>query len=368
VADTSVSFKCLNCGAPLEYKPGAKGEITCEYCGSKFTTQALDEYYKRQEEQAAQAAAAQEEKWKKENAEAAEMGADEPGWHTFTCSSCGAELICDENTIATECVYCGNPNMIAGRFAGMLRPDYVIPFAKTKKEAVEALKEFYKGKKLLPDAFTANNRVEEIQGLYVPFWIFDAQIEASASYKAESDSVVMTPDEIITTISTYNVQRTGRMTFERIPADGSEKMDDDFMDSIEPFDYSKMVPFTTAYLAGYLADKYDVEAEKCAERVDPRILSTAQDMLQSTVNGYDRFDAEGNAAVRKLENCVKYVLAPVWILTTRYQDKPYTFIMNGQTGKMVGRLPWDKGKAMKYPAIAAAIAFVLIFIIARLMM
>ena len=368
MADTSVSFTCPNCGGPLAYKPGAAGEVTCEYCGSKFTTQALDAYFRRKEEAAAAAAAAQAEKWQKENAEAAEMGADASQWHTYTCSSCGAELVCDQNTVATECVYCGNPNMMAGNFAGMLRPDYVIPFEKTKKEAVAALTAFYKGKKLLPDTFTANNRVEKIQGMYVPFWIFDAQVEAAASYKAESDSVVTTSNEIITTISSYDVQRQGTMSFDHIPADGSEKMADDYMDSIEPFDYSKMVPFTTAYLAGYLADKYDVTAEQCAPRIDQRILETATAMLQNTVTGYHRVEPAGQTYVNKRGSSVKYVLAPVWILTTRYQDQPYTFIMNGQTGKMVGHLPWDKGKALRYPGIAAAVVFAIIFLLGKLLM
>lgn len=125
------------------------------------------------------------------------------------------------------------------------------PLQETKEEAVAALKEFYKGRTLLPNSFTANNRVEDIQAMYVPFWLFDSKVSASGSYQGASDSVYETDDEVITTTVVYNCEREGTMSFDRIPVDGSEKMDDTFMESIEPFDYSEMVPFSTAYLTGF---------------------------------------------------------------------------------------------------------------------
>ena len=86
-------------------------------------------------------------------------------------SSCGAELICDENTAATSCPYCGNPTVVPGQFSGQLRPDFIIPFKLSKEDAVKALKDHYKGKIFLPKSFTQENHVQEIQGIYVPFWM-----------------------------------------------------------------------------------------------------------------------------------------------------------------------------------------------------
>ena len=338
MADTSVSYKCPNCSAPLSFQPG-HDKVTCEYCGTEFEVKTIEEMFNKQEERAAQAAEAKEAKWDTEHA-GSEFTEDESAFlKTFTCSSCGAELVCDENTMATECCYCGNPTMIPSRFKGMLKPDYVIPFKKTKEEAVEALKKFYEGRKLLPDAFTANNRVEDIQPMYVPFWLFDSEVTASAAFKAENDVVFDTGDAIVTETSVFDVERTGCMKFERIPVDGSEKMDDAYMESIEPFDYSEMVPFTTAY-AG---------------------------VLEETVTGYMRHQME-SCAVRKDVGSVKYALVPVWILTTRYQNQPYTFMMNGQTGKFIGSLPWDKGKANKYQALATLIPAPIIYFIAKFFM
>ncbi len=363
MADASLSYTCPNCGAPLSFTPGAQN-ITCEYCGTTFSIKTLEEIYGKEQVQAAKAAAAKEAKWKTEGA-GSEWSAEELAMmHAFTCSSCGAEIVCDENTMATECCYCGNPTMLPSRFTGMLKPDFVIPFKKTKEEAVAALEEFYKGKRLLPDKFTANNRVQAIQGMYVPFWLFNSDISASGVYRAENDMVVTTSDAIITTTSVYRCERSGTMRFERIPVDGSKKMADDYMESIEPFDYSELVPFSSAYLSGFLADKYDVDAEAAVSRADERVCRSAEGCLENTVTGYMRTGSMEQCAIYKENGLVQYAMVPVWILTTQYEGKPYTFVMNGQTGRLVGSLPADKNKLNLYTAGAfiAAVIFLYIFL------
>ena len=362
MADTSVSYKCLSCGAPLSFSPRDE-KVTCEYCGTELEVKTIKEIYAQKEAAAAAAQAAKEAKWDTAAAgnewekEEAEM------MKAFTCSSCGAEIVCDANTMATECCYCGNPTMLPSRFSGMLRPDYIIPFKKTKEEAVAALKKFYEDKPLLPDAFTANNRVEAIQGMYVPFWLFDADIDAQGSYKASRSMIADTGDAIMTSTSYFNCQRQGCMNFERIPVDGSIKMDDAFMESIEPFDYSEMVPFETGYMAGFLADKYDVDAEAAVVRADERINTSAERCLAMAVQGYDSVSSENDCAFTKKASDVHYAMVPVWILTTRYKGEPYTFMMNGQTGEVVGSLPIDEGKLRNKTAIAFAITVVVAFAI-----
>ena len=361
MADTSVSYKCPNCGAPLSFMPG-KQTVTCEYCSTEFEVSAIEELFRAKQEMATHAATAQEAKWETENAGSEWSQSEASALHAFTCSSCGSELVCDENTMATECVYCGNPTMIPKRFDGMLKPDYVIPFKKTKEDAVAALKQFYKGHMLLPSNFTANNRVEAIQPMYVPFWLFDSQITAQAEFRAEKHHVIDTPKEIITEVSVYNCRRAGTMSFERIPVDGSKKMDDAYMESIEPFNYGDLVPFSAAYLTGYLADKYDVSAEESAPRADKRVENSAIQVLRGSVNNFNAVHLE-NAAVIKDVGKVSYAMVPVWILTTRYNDKPYTFMMNGQTGKFVGELPYDSTKAFLYPALCSLILMPVIYFV-----
>ena len=362
MASTAVSYKCPSCDAPLAFTP-KNGKVTCEYCGTEFEADVIEQLFSKKEEDAAKQQAAEDAKWER-RAESGEYSQDEiDAMRVFTCSSCGAELVADDNTMATECCYCGNPTMLPSRFTGDIRPDFIIPFKLTKKDAVAKLKEFYKGKDLLPDAFTANNRVEDIQGMFVPFWLFDTTANASAVYNATSDAVVTTSDEIITTTSHYRLDRSATMAFERVPADGSNRMQDEYMDSIEPFNYDEMVPFSSQYMAGYLADKYDVTAESVEPRITQRIESTCCDMLSGTTGGWDSCEEENHFVIKE-NGTISYAMVPVWILTTRYQDKPYTFMMNGQTGKMVGALPTDEDKKSSFFRkdflMAAAISGVLI--------
>lgn len=366
----AISYKCLACGGPLEFTPGAE-QIVCEYCGSAFTIAEIEAFYAQQ--------VAEEEAKAVEEAVAAQNAADYrqaggwdtstagTGWaegeaeylHTAVCSSCGAEIVSDANTMATECCYCGNATMLPQRFTGMLRPDYVIPFQTTKEDAIAALTNFAKGKRLLPDSFIRDRRFEKIQGMYVPFWLFSADVYAEGQFDCTKVHSYSEGDYHVTETSHYRCVRAAGARFYNVPADGSLKMNDTYMESVEPFDYSQMVPFSMAYMAGYLADKYDVDAEANMPRADARIAKTMLDSMTSDLSGEYDSVTEENHSLTKNASDVKYALAPVWILSTRYNNKIYTFMMNGQTGKFVGTLPSDEGKQLKYMLLTAAVFLVL---------
>ena len=147
----------------------------------------------------------------------------------------------------------------------------------------------------------------------------------------------------VTTTRHYDVRRAGSVEFERVPVDASKRMPDDMMDSIEPFDYGELKPFSTAYLPGFLADRYDVSIEESARRADERCSNTVVDMLESTVTGYETVSLESKD-VRIQRGKVHYALLPVWLLHTKWAGKDFLFGMNAQSGKMVGNLPinWVK--------------------------
>ena len=145
----------------------------------------------------------------------------------------------------------------------------------------------------------------------------------------------------------YKVNISTDGDFEKVPCDGSVKMQDDYMDSVEPYDYSEMVPFNSGYLAGYLADRFDVSVEENQKRANLRIDNTLINHACSELNkDYSTISLEEQEIERDFKE-TEYCMLPVWILTTRYEEKPYTFMMNGQTGKFIGILPIDEGKAQK---------------------
>lgn len=361
---TSVSYKCPSCQGPLAYKPGMRGKIQCEYCDTIFSVEDLAKLFAAEEEAAARNKEAQDQKWAAEEAghdwdpeEAAILRA-------MTCPSCGAELVTDENTMATQCCYCGNPTMVPKQFQGMLKPDYVMPFEKTKEEAKAAFKEFCKGRRLLPDDFISSNRIEKIQGMYVPFWLFDAKVDGYAQYTATESRVWDDGDDTITETDHYRCIREGSMSFRRVPVDGSKSMDNTYMQSIEPYDYSKLVDFNTTYLAGYLADKYDVDAEAAVPDADKRIRVSTSEVLRETVTGYDTVLVD-ECRMAKGECSSAYAMAPVWILSSRYKGEVYTFMMNGQTGKFIGSLPIDYSKAYKYAGAGALISLPILYYVCK---
>ncbi len=269
------------------------------------------------------------------------------GLRVYVCKSCGGEIVGDENTAATACPFCDNPVVMMGQFSGALKPDYVIPFKLDKKAAVEALKKHYCGKRLLPKVFKDQNHIDEVKGVYVPFWLFDADANAHIRYKASRVRHWSDSNYNYTETSFYAVTRGGTIGFERVPVDGSSKIDDTLMESIEPFDFSQAVDFQTAYLAGYLADKYDVNSEESVDRANDRIRKSTENAFASTVTGYTSVIPEATN-ISLANGTAKYALYPVWLLNTTWNGQKYTFAMNGQTGKFVGDLPLDKQAYKKW--------------------
>ena len=334
-----IEYKCPCCGGAIEFDSTSQ-KMKCPYCDTEFDLETLKNYDADLKKDAPD-----EISWEDASGEWQEGETD--GLNVYVCTSCGGEIITDETTAADKCPYCENPIVMKGQFSGDLRPDYVIPFKLDKKAAKEALKRHLENKPLLPKVFKDENHIDEIKGVYVPFWLYDADADADIRYRATKVRTWTTSQYHNTETSYYSVTRGGRLGFTHVPVDGSTKMADDLMESIEPFDFSEAVDFQTAYLSGYLADRYDVSVENSRNRAGERIKKSTEDAFRSTVNGYATVMPE-HSNVRIADGKTKYVLYPVWILNTTWQDKKYTFAMNGQTGKFVGNLPTDSGAYFRY--------------------
>ncbi|MDD6022376.1 MAG: hypothetical protein PUB94_06995 [Oscillospiraceae bacterium] len=333
-------YKCPCCGGAINFDSTIQ-KMKCPYCDTEFDMETLKSYDSELKNEPAE-----DMNWEK-SAGCEWQNGETDGLRTYVCKSCGGEIVGDENTAATSCPFCGNPVVMMGQFSGALKPDYVIPFKLDKKAAVAALKKHYGGKRLLPKVFRDQNHIEEVKGVYVPFWLFDADADANIRYKATRVRAWSDANYNYTETSFFSVVRGGSIGFENVPVDGSSKMADDLMESIEPFDFSEAVDFQTAYLAGYLADKYDVDAGQSIGRANDRIKKSTQCSFAATVQGYASVTPEATS-IHLSNGQAKYALYPVWILNTKWKGKKYTFAMNGQTGKLVGDLPLDKSAYNKW--------------------
>lgn len=337
------NYQCPSCTGPVHFDV-ATGKLVCDYCGGSYTPQELEALYRAENEKAAAAQTkAEAEPSAEPDPVETDWGQDAQKLRAYNCPSCGAQLLCEETTAATSCPYCGNPTVVPGKLSGTLRPDYVLPFKLDKEAAVRALTRHYKGKPLLPKAFSAQNHIREIQGVYVPFWLFDGAAEGDMTFTATRSHTRRSGDVEITTTDHFNLRRAGSMAFQRIPADGSSKMPDGHMDAIEPFRYEDMVPFSMSYLPGFLADRYDVPAETAGDRVEQRMRSSMVSALSASTAGYHTcVSVTQNVQVNRQK--ARYALLPVWMLHTKWQGKDYLFAMNGQTGKLVGDPPVSWGR------------------------
>ena len=333
-------FKCPCCDGAIEFNSTLQ-KMKCPYCDSEYDVETLrsyDEALKEQPKDSMNWDSSAGSEWQEGEIE---------GLRTYCCNTCGGEIVADETTGATECPFCGNPVIMTGQFAGSLKPDLVIPFKLDKKAAMEALKKHYRGKPLLPKVFKDENRVKEVKGVYVPFWLFDADANGFVRYNATRVRHWSDSNYNYTETSHFKIIRAGGIGFENVPVDGSTKMDDTLMESIEPFDISEAVDFRTAYLSGFFADKYDVDAESSTERANERIKRSTEQAFASTVVGYTTV-VPVSTNIGLQNGRARYALYPVWVLNTKWNDKNYTFAMNGQTGKLVGDLPMDMAAFWKW--------------------
>lgn len=350
-----IEYKCPCCNGAIQFDTAVQ-KMKCPYCDTEFdmdTLKGYDEALKDEPES--------DMAWETEAGSEWQDG-EADGMRIYVCQSCGGEVVGDETTAATSCPYCGNPVIMKGQFAGDLRPDYVIPFKRDKEAAKKGLREHMKGKRLMPKVFKDENHIDEIKGIYVPFWLFDADADARIRYKATRVRMWRDSNYEYTKTDHFAAVREGGVGFQRVPVDGSSKMPDDLMESIEPFSFDDAVDFQTAYLAGYFADKYDVTADESVARANERVKHSTEELFAATVEGYNSVVPE-NSSIRLSNGSSKYALYPVWILNTSWKGKNYLFAMNGQTGKFVGDLPVDMGACVRLAALLTPIFGVIIFII-----
>lgn len=360
---TALTYLCPDCMAYLRYD-GKEEKWVCDYCEGKFTMEELEQRGLQKEENDYEV---------KERAKADENSADvsfsykenipQPKddlshMRGYICPSCGAEIVTDDVTAATFCVFCGNPTILPKQLEGKYRPAAIVPFETDKEDAKKAFLNLCKGKKLLPKGYTSAQRLEKITGVYVPFWLFDCK--ADFDYHATGENVSTWTDTrfIYTKTDLYHIHRAGRMEFENIPLDASEKMQDDLMDALEPFHLDRKKDFDMSYLSGFLAEKYTYEPKDLYDRMTSRITP-----------GVEHKAAEGGRAYQRVygvkchtdfsSDKQTYMLLPVWMLISKYQGKDYLFAMNGQTGKIVGELPISSGQTAKWFGIIFAIVFLI---------
>lgn len=318
--------QCPCCGAVLHYNASLL-KFKCEYCNNEFTIKDL----KRIQDTTLK--------------ESYREDTNDVNYVEYHCSNCGAEIIADEQTAATFCLYCGNTAILKNKLSGEFKPSKIIPFAKDKEEAIRAFVGLSKGRPFMPKSFNSKSNIEKITGLYVPFWLFNVNTGGSVNAVATKVTHWSAGNTHYTKTSYYDLIRKGTMQFKQIPVDGSTRFNDDLMNSLEPFYFNRLEEYNHAYLSGFLAEKYDVLENDAYKFAEKRAIESSENvMLNSMVNYNTKRVTEKTISSNKASS--EYVLLPVWMVNVKYKDKYYTFAMNGQTGEIVGDIPLNKNKVV----------------------
>ncbi len=325
-------FACPCCGAELTFSAEAQ-KMSCEYCGTELDVEAVEALSSNEK-------ADDSMNWDSYDSENL---TPEDGSCAYVCNSCGASIVGDKTLAASECPYCGSPVIMSDKVEGMMKPDFIIPFKVNKEKAAEQFKKFCSKRPLLPTGFMNDHKIESVEGLYVPYWLFDCDCDADLRFRAERVTHWTEDSYDVTKTDHFLLLRKGSMGFDHVPVDGISKVDNEITEAVEPFATKEAVDFNSAYLSGYLADRFDEDAESCKPRANQRIKQSVINAMERTALGYASVRYEDGNVIFN-DGKIHYALMPMWIMTAKYKDKKYTFAMNGQTGRFVGELPVSMGK------------------------
>lgn len=321
------TYKCPSCGAPIEFD-GQAGKLVCQYCDTEVDVFTMNREH---------------DLYKEDIVDETPVEKEYSDFDGYKCQNCGAEIMTDEYTSATFCSFCGSPAMIKGRLEGALKPKMVIPFKIKKEGAVEAYRKWAGKGAFTPSGFRKQSTIEKITGIYVPFWLYDYSADAHMQAHCTKKRSNRSGDTIYEHTDHFNVGRHVAAEFDKIPADASEKMDDRTMDLLEPYNYGELTEFQMPYLSGYQSEKFTYDSAELAPRAEARVKAYIYDEARMTISGYSNVNVTSSNVSMRRKNAM-YTLMPVWILNYGYNGKMYTFAMNGQTGKVVGKLPKSVGK------------------------
>ena len=344
-------YKCPACGAALRFD-APTGKLVCDNCDTTIEIESMEAL------DSANADAGKPFEWGDYSQYLQTDHMEEST--VYICESCGAELETTDTAASIRCPYCDNEIVLTDRVTGGLKPDGIIPFRIDKQGLSDAIHAYCRGKRLLPKNFFSEAKLAEVQGVYAPFWLFDGKLEGQVSMDGVLVRNYVKGNNNCTETSYFLLQREGEMCFENVPVDASVKLDNDLMDSVEPYDFSGLKSFDGAYLAGFTADRFDSSPDKELPRAESRMMNSAVAAFTGTGSTYSQVQIHGRNL--KLNNpAVKYVLLPVYLFHCEYGGKKYRYAVNGQTGKVIGELPISSSRRWAWFFGVFAAVFALIF-------
>lgn len=333
-----MDFPCPSCGGQLHWKPGA-GALVCPYCSTEVAPPESDapirEY--RIEDAASKAP---------------------KGWGTETktiaCDACGAHYDLDPAAKAADCPFCGSSAVHPDDDPDVIRPESVLPFAVEKTEAARQFRAWISGLWFRPSALKTSAQLENIAGVYIPAWTFDAQsysqwrAESGEHYYEDEEEQVEEDGKMVT--RTRQVRKTRwtdangerRGAYDDWLVQASKGLDQAALKGLLPFELSELKAYSESYLSGMNAERYAVGLDEAWTLAQKELDGQERDACRGLVPG----DTQRNLEVSTKYSDVrfKHTLLPVWVAAYRYEGEVYRYLVNGASGKAYGDAPYSKWK------------------------
>lgn len=329
-----MTAKCAYCGGALKFDADIQ-MLVCEHCSGMFPVEKTE----------AEKMLSDSPEDMTGTADFRNSAAiDEMECRVYHCTSCGAELMINDVEASTYCAYCGQPTIVFDRIAMRRRPKYIIPFSVTKNVALVNIREKFLKGGFIPNEIKYFNP-DLLRGIYIPYMLYDVRCRAKALIRygiPSSDSSRST---------TKYCYRDAEAVFTEIPADASTQISNEFSERLEPYYKNGLMDFKVEYLSGFYADLKDDDFPNLARITKKRTADMLNEHIISTVPGQAKtlLNSKFSCAFEK----ETYALFPVWFMQFHKDEKTYTIMVNGQTGKVVGAIPTDKRKFFLFFSLMA---------------
>lgn len=325
-------FKCKNCSGNVIYSP-ERHKMYCPYCDS------VDSDEKKTE-----------------------------GQSLVTCINCGGEIQVGEFTSASKCPYCDNYIIFDERVTGEYEPHLIIPFHFSRDMTKKLMRDKFKSCVFAPGDFLSEVKLDSMSGMYVPFWMYDYHVRGTYDGEGSKIRKWVSGEREYTETSVYHIVRDMEVDFDKMPVDASDAMPDATMDLMEPYDYKALEKFKEEYMSGFFAERYNKDALTSEPRAVEKAKKDAETILRQSIGGYTGLKSANDNQVTIARTDTNYALLPVWIYNYKYKGQDYRFHINGQTGKVIGKVPISTGKVWGYGATMFGAWFAILMLVRQLLL
>ncbi len=358
-------FSCPACGAEAQWNPG-KQELVCPYCGATSPAQI-------------ELTPGGEEVIREHDLAAALRSIPDAqrGWQaektSVRCQSCQAISVFDPARVGQRCDFCGSSALVPyEEIKESFRPESVLPMQLAETQVRERIRAWYGSHFWAPNKLKNKAMTDQVRGLYIPYWTFDAQ--SHADWTAESGDYYYVSESYRDANGNTQTRQVRKVRWYRTSGSLDHFFDDELVPAsrgvhaellrcVEPFPTEKLVPYQSGFLSGWVVERYQIDLLSAARHARSGMDAQMRQMCAAQVPGDTHRDLEVQTAYA--QQTFKHILAPVWLLNYTYGAKNFQVVINGYTGAIAGEYPKSWVKILCAVLLLLAIAGTVLFLANR---